>query len=250
LKLLTHHYYRECANPTSTLDKLLHPDPKWAPALDKLKAASVSSHVPYRICEINSFCGGGKPGVSDTFGSALWVLDYMFTLAWAGAAGLNIETGVNQLGFISSYSPIGDNERRTYSAQPEYYGMLAFAQASQGQRVRVSCEAAEVNLTAYAVLGSQRRLTVTIVNKDTTLDAGVSIIAGGNFVQANALRLTAPSLESKGGVMLGGSPVTSNGEWKPRVVEPLRARHGECELRVPAASAAIVNLEAYHVEKK
>ncbi len=76
LKLLTHHYYRECANPTSTLDKLLHPDPKLAPELQKLRTASASSHVPYRICETNSFCGGGKPGVSDTFGSALWVLDY------------------------------------------------------------------------------------------------------------------------------------------------------------------------------
>ena len=54
--------------------------------------------------------GGGRPGVSDTMAGALWVLDYMFTLAQYGCAGVNTETGVNQLDFISSYSPIGDDE--------------------------------------------------------------------------------------------------------------------------------------------
>ncbi len=131
LKLLTHHYYRECANPNSTLDKLLHTDPKLAPQLEQLSAASAASHLPYRICETNSFCGGGKPGVSDTFGSALWVLDFMFKLASAGASGVNMETGVNQLGFISSYSPIADDDHGIYTAAPEYFGMMAFAQASQ-----------------------------------------------------------------------------------------------------------------------
>lgn len=42
LKLLTHHYYRECANPTSTLDKLLRPDPKLTPELAQLRAASAA----------------------------------------------------------------------------------------------------------------------------------------------------------------------------------------------------------------
>ena len=91
IKLLTHHYYREGQNPTSTIDKLLHyPDPKLAPILATLKAASESSGVPYRICETNSFSGGGKPGVSDTLAAALWVLDFMFTLASAGCAGVRI----------------------------------------------------------------------------------------------------------------------------------------------------------------
>ncbi len=84
IKLLTHHYYREGQNPTSTIDKLLHTDPKLAPILAKLRAASESSGVPYRICEVNSFSGGGRPGVSDTLAAALWVLDFMFTLAIRG----------------------------------------------------------------------------------------------------------------------------------------------------------------------
>ena len=45
IKLLTHHYYREGQNPTSTIDKLLHTDPKLAPILATLRAASESSGV-------------------------------------------------------------------------------------------------------------------------------------------------------------------------------------------------------------
>ena len=143
IKLLTHHYYREGQNPTSTIDKLLHTDPKLAPILAKLRAASESSGVPYRICETNSFSGGGKPGVSDTLAAALWVLDFMFTLASAGCAGVNMETGVNQRGFISSYSPIGDDEQGHYWAAPEYYGMLAFAQSGAGRIIGSTIDAGE-----------------------------------------------------------------------------------------------------------
>ena len=109
--LLTHHYYREGQNPTSTIEKLLNVDPKLQPQLDKLRAASRDCGLPYRICEVNSFSGGGRPGVSDTMAAALWVLDYMFTLAANGCSGVNMETGVNHRDFISSYSPIGDDEQ-------------------------------------------------------------------------------------------------------------------------------------------
>src|SRR5579864_8409648 len=144
-KLLTHHYYREGQNPTSTIDKLLHTDPKLAPTLAKLKSASESSGVPYRICETNSFSGGGRPGVSDTLAAALWVLDFMFVLASAGCAGVNMETGVNQRGFISSYSPIGDDEQGHYWATPEYDGMLAFAQSGAGRIIGSAIDAGHRN---------------------------------------------------------------------------------------------------------
>jgi hypothetical protein len=60
IKLLTHHYYRDgAANPTSTVAELLHDDPKLTHLLTELFAASRSSGLPYRICETNSFYGGG-----------------------------------------------------------------------------------------------------------------------------------------------------------------------------------------------
>jgi hypothetical protein len=141
LRLLTRHYYREGQNPGSTIDKLLHPDPKIAAMLDRMRTAGKSLGIPYRVCETNSFSGGGRPGVSDTFAAALWALDYLCVLAWHGAGGVNMETGINQLDFISSYAPIADDRHHHYQAAPEYYGMLAFAEGCRGERVAVSYDA-------------------------------------------------------------------------------------------------------------
>jgi hypothetical protein len=242
LKLLTHHYYRHCAGPTSTLDKLLTPDPKLPAELKQLESAAKSSRVPYRICETNSFCGGGQPGVSDTFGSALWMLDYLFTLAWAHAAGVNIETGVNQLGFVSSYSPIAADGRGDYVAKPDYYGMLAFAQAARGQKLPMEYDAAGTNVSAYAVLEDSGNITVTVVNKDASRSVAANISLGQQVREARALRLQAPSLRSQTGTTLGGAAASKDGQWTPTRTEPLRVKGQTCNVTVPAGSAAIVRL--------
>ena len=194
LKLLTHHYYRECAGPNSTLAKLLQPDPKLGPLLNQLSAATEQSQAPYRICETNSFCGGGKQGVSDTFGGALWALDFLWKLAEAGCAGVNMETGVNQLDFVSWYSPVAGN-----SARPEYYGMLAFAESVGGEPVEVTTLAGDANVTAYAVVRGQN-LVLTIINKDVEHPVEVDVAVQGRFASGKIMRLAAPSVESKEGV--------------------------------------------------
>src|SRR6185503_19730371 len=99
----------------------------------------------------NSFYGGGKDGVSNSFASALWVLDYLFVLAGYGCTGVNLETGVNHLGKISTYTPIGDDLKGNYTAAPEYYGLKAFAQLPKGELLSVECQTGGINLTAYAV---------------------------------------------------------------------------------------------------
>jgi hypothetical protein len=244
IKLLTHHYYREGENPTSTIEKLLHTDPKLAPILATVKAASESSGIPYRICETNSFSGGGKPGVSDTLAAALWVLDFMFTLASAGCAGVNMETGVNQRGFISSYSPIRDDERAHYWAAPEYYGMLAFGQSGVGRIIGSTIDAGERNVKAYATQPAHDRVVVTLINKEPSYDA-IMVIEGGAsapFRRGSLVRLSGPSLESKSGVTLGGARVSSAGLWKAGQIEEVSRTRDKWQVRVPAASAAIVTL--------
>jgi hypothetical protein len=246
IKLLTHHYYREGQNPSSTIEKLLHPDPKLDPLLAKFRSASDASRVPFRICETNSFSGGGKPGVSDTFAAALWVLDFMFTLAAGGCAGVNIETGVNQLGFISSYSPIGDDERGHYWATPEYYGMLAFAQSGRGRVIGCSIDTRGRNINAYATQAAPDRVMLIIINKEPSLHADILVDAGAvaRFRSRSLCRLLAPSLESKLGITLGGADVSSEGLWRPSRIEDLGTDRGLLRFSVPAASAAIVTLNS------
>jgi hypothetical protein len=242
IKLLTHHYYREGQNPASSIDRLLHADPKLDPMLAQLSAATKSSGVPYRICETNSFSGGGKPGVSDTLASALWVLDFMFALASAGCAGVNMETGVNQRGFISSYSPIGDDEHGHYRATPEFYGMLAFAQAGKGHVIASNLEAGNRNLKAHTTQQSKDRIVVTLINKESASHAVVSVECAAAFKKGSLLRLSGSSLDSRTGVLLGGVAVAPSGVWHPGSAEEIPASGGKLLVRLPAASAAVVTL--------
>jgi hypothetical protein len=191
------------------------------------------------MCETASFSGGGKAGVSDTFAAALWALDYLFVLASYGCSGVNMETGVNHLGVISKYTPISDNLAGHYGAAPEYYGLLAFAQAAKGEQIALACDTGGINLTAYAARQRSGALTLTVINKDLNRDAAVEVtgIAGK---QAQAMRLAAPSLNAMNGVTLGGAAVGGDGSWKDAKADAVKIAGGKAVLDVPAGSAALV----------
>ena len=263
VKLLTRHYYRSGANnpyldkligsgPNISLEQrasyearrrndkiemLLRADPN---VQDFLREISSASRIPLRVCETNSFFGGGQPGVSDAFVSALWVLDFMWALVQGGAVGVNMETGVNHLDFVSYYSPIRNDASGAISVTPEYYGMLAFAHGSQGNRIALDYDTGGFNLTAYAAASDQRQLTVTLINKDQSADVDVTIAADRAFLNATALRLKGHALESADDVSLGGSVVAADGGWRPTDIESLNIAGGVCEVQMPAASAAVV----------
>jgi Glycosyl hydrolase family 79 C-terminal beta domain len=238
--LLTHHYYREGQNPGSTIGKLLGVDPKLQPQLDQLRAASQRCGVPYRICEVNSFSGGGRPGVSDTMASALWVLDYMFTLASNNCGGVNMETGVNQLGFISSYSPIGDDEQGHYSARPEYYGMLAFSLAGRGELLRTEVSPATTEIKTYATRSKTGSLQLTLINKGAT-GATLRLDTKSSSRQASVIRLQGPAVDARTQVTLGGAEITAAGTWKAAKKEVLSVDSGQLAIALAASSAAILN---------
>jgi hypothetical protein len=175
--------------------------------------------------------------VSNSFASALWVLDYLLVLAGYGCAGVNMETGVNHLGKISYYTPIGDDLKGNYAPAPEYYGLKAFAQLPKGELVGVECQTGGLNLTAYAVKKG-RELCLAVINKDAQ-EADAAIRVSG-YTRGRVLRLTGPAPEARDGVLLGGVPVAANGAWSGAKYEPVRVANGNVSLHVPAASAALV----------
>ena len=245
LSLLTEHYYRgNGESDLSTIALMLHRDQKLEALASRLEGIAAAAQVPYRICETNSFYNGGRAGVSDTFGSALWVLDYMFTLCSAGSAGVNMQTGVNHRGFISYYSPIAEDTDGRCSAAPEYYGMLAFAQGSDGKQIPAVMEDCGINLTAYAVARDEQRIVLTVINRDQVTPANVMITCNESFVESSTLiRLQAPSVESTNGVTLGGAEVMPDGRWLVRKREPVRVEQGNARIEVQCASAALISLK-------
>jgi hypothetical protein len=241
MALVTHHYYRGGArDPKSTLPRLLARDAAFDARLDQLKNLCSTHHLDYRINEVNSYSGGGKEGVSDTFGSALWCLDYLFELASHGCCGANIETDINQLGFISFYSPIVHDAAGVCSARPEYYGMLAFAMAGRGELLTIHVDENPTDLTAYATRDGQGAVFLTVINKDLKAGATLSCSLPAGLHSAQAFRLQSASPESKTGVRFAGASVADDGTWAAAAGEPVRAEAGMVRFTVPRCSAAVL----------
>ena len=215
VQLLTTHYYRN-GQKQGSAEQMMTPDAKLLEKLTRLLAASEQSGVPWRMCETNSFSGGGLPNVSDTLLGALWTLDFMLLLARYGCSGVNIETGVNQLGFVSSYSPIQDDGNANNTAGMPYYGMLAFATAQAGctHSIVINVPAGTDGLTAYALGDAARVKSIVLINRTAT-DLQVSV-AGLKMRKGTALYLAGGSAESTRGVTFAGAVVNPDGHWKEK----------------------------------
>jgi hypothetical protein len=241
LRYVTMHYYRTGAkSPNATVETLLQSDPSLETKLQAIRQAGRSSSVDYRIVETNSFYGGGKPGVSDRFGSALWCLDYLFRLASEECRGVNLETDINHLGWVSHYSPIYRDDSGRLIARPGYYAMLAFSLAGNGRLIHLRLENPGINLTAYATNDPHGILWLAVINKDLLRSAQAEIALPPGYVGANLFRLSAPSVDSADQVTLAGSRVSPDGTWTAGPLEEVSVGRGTAELQVPAASAALL----------
>lgn len=244
IRLLTHHYYRTGAgSPDATLENLLRDDPSLEATLRRLQGVCAGSGISYRINEVNSFYNGGKQGVSDTFGSALWCLDFLFQLASHGCGGVNMETDINQHAWVSHYSPIFRDASDHYLARPEYYGMLAFSLAGKGELLRLAVDDPVFGVTAYATREANGHLWLTLINKGLDRGARVRVSLPGPFTAVDVLRLAAPTAQSKDNVTLGGATVADDGTWSPNSNEAVAANAGLVALDLPAASAALLRFK-------
>ena len=107
VKLLDAHSYitGPASDPTIDLNTILNSGANWklANILNVISGESAKHHLPYRITECNSIYGGGKKGVSDVFGSALWALDFMWTIANNGGQGVNFHGGNAKLVILADH---------------------------------------------------------------------------------------------------------------------------------------------------
>ncbi len=200
----------------------------------QLENIAQSAKVPWRMAESNSCYDGGTAGVSDTFASALWGVDYMFTLASNAAAGVNFHGGGS-----GAYTPIAVSGSNV-TARPLYDALLLFQAASSGRLVPVTLSTGGIDLNAYAVLAGDGTLRVTVINADASHDATVSIAPGSTYTRALVLSLTAPALDSTTGFLLGGAAVAADGMWSPAQFETVKASAGVYSISVPSGSAVVV----------
>jgi len=243
ITLLTQHYYRgNGQSASSTAANLITADGTLVSELAGLKAGAAGIGVPYRMAECNSYYNGGASGVSNSYASSLWVIDYLYDCALGGASGVNFHGGGNGTG----YTPIADSNGSVVGPRPEYYGMLLFTLAGTGTLYSTSLAAGTLNVTAYAVKGSSGT-NLVIVNKDSSQNLQLTIQMPATVKTASLLEMTqlstgytAPSLTATSGVTIQNASVSASGAFTPDAAYVLSPSGSQITCYVPTLSAVLI----------
>lgn len=144
----------------------------------------LAGRLPVRIDEMNSVTQGGRIGVSNTFGSALWAADALFEFAQAGVSGVNFHTF--SAARYALFSKTGDG---AWLVHPEYYGLLLFARAAPAASRLLRVSPARIgpngvaDVKVWATRGPDDHTRIAIINKSTSAE---TLVLGGAGVPAAA----------------------------------------------------------------
>ncbi len=198
----------------------------------------------FRVDEANTEACGGEAGVSNTFASALWALSTMFAFASKGISGVNVHTFPSAAYRLFGFD--GVDGHWTARVAPEYYGLLAFANAAPaGSRLLKTGTTGDSSLQSWATTlnGTTR---VTLINESTAKAASVTLKVPDTSSGTLAY-LTAPSVRATEGVTLGGlgfgsSTSTGTPAGTSDVQPATGSGYGTYTVTVPAGAAAILSL--------
>jgi hypothetical protein len=242
IDMIDGHYYvtGPASKPSIVYGDILNDNKNIYEYLSTLHSVATTTNKPFRISECNSVFGQGKPGVSNVFASALWALDFMWKVADKGGQGVNFHGGNTH--FI--YSPIA-HFGNDYTAQPEYYAMLAFKYGAVGQTIIPAVmNRHDYSLGAHAVISANRKTySVTLINKEIKTDAIFTLRFTKPVDNVSVARLTSPTITSGDNVTFAGSQVNADGTFTPDITEKYQLINSyTVTIRIPAASAAVVSV--------
>jgi Glycosyl hydrolase family 79 C-terminal beta domain len=214
-----------------------------AAPLARFVSVAHAHHVKFRVGEMNSASCQGKAGVSDTFASALWIVDALFNMAKAGVDGVNVHSlpGAAYELFSFSHNPSGESEAFVH---PDYYGLLLFDHAFPPGARLLSVTAPGGPVKVWATAGPDGKTRVVVINKDPAAAHTVQLQLPGTQSEGSLESLLAPSVDATTGVTLGGQtfgPETTTGALPgPEVTIPIDPVAGTYSIDVPPASAVLL----------
>jgi len=200
--------------------------------------------LQFRVDELNSAALAGclsRSGVSNTFASALWMLDALFNLADAGVDGVNIHTlpGAAYELFTFRRGPAGWQA----FVHPDYYGLMMFARAFPPGARLLPVYTGAGPLKVWATRGTDGRTRVTLINEDARpRHVELQLPFGGGQAELEWLR--APGIAATDGVTLGGQTFgaqTDTGRLAgTSVTQPVVQLLGWSSIELPPYSAALL----------
>ena len=204
-------------------------------------AAARADRLPAVIDETNSVVCWGATGVSNVYGSALWVLDYALLLAEDGVTGADFH---GKISGCNPYSPLCPAVAGgALTAQPEFYGLLALDQAGSGWFARLA-DADPAGVRAYAIETAPGRLSIVLDNVGPAVTVDVRV-PQGHYSRARQAVLATSSpggLSATGAISIGGRRIAGDGVFPAPAYTPVTVTAGSATVRLAAHTAAILKL--------
>ena len=252
--LLTgHHYPLGCHQlPAPSIERLLSVEIRRAEDVSLARYMSVAGahRIRFRMDETNNVSCGGRPGVSDTFASALWAVSYIARSMAAGVAGINFHGDpANCRGYTPLCAPTPERlSTGALSARPEWYALLLTRALVGDRALRTRIRwlgpraGRRQDLSVTALRAADGRLHVVVVDDDPPGSAPgiVRLYVARRYSGGRVLALTAPSPAAVAGVQLGGRSVGADGSWSEPSTLPTVSRRGDSIALAVAPSSAVL----------
>ncbi|KAI1796295.1 glycoside hydrolase family 79 protein [Ganoderma leucocontextum] len=219
---------------------------------------------PFIMFETNSASCGGFPGISDTFTSALWGVDYALQMANSNFTQALFHFGGQNVSYNPfTAAPTNESKIHEWTSGPIFYSSIFVAEAlgrSGSARVKDLLPNGENDQTpAYAVYENGKLARMALINFMTDSSGANDYTAtisvgGGNLNEPNGVPasvkvkyLLASSVSEKDNITWAGQTLggrfQSDGRWKGQeFVQTIQCDQTKnlCQIKVPAPGAALV----------
>jgi Glycosyl hydrolase family 79 C-terminal beta domain len=261
----SHNYIGGATQPGVTLQGTLMNHTSTVLSVNKHLNESTLLHagIPYILGETNSLYNEGAPGLSNSFGAALWGVDFNLYCAATGIQRVHMHQGTNYR--YASWQPI-QTVNETKGTKAPYYGNIAVAKfLGDLTKDNVSISDIELGSTyenAYAAYVNDRLERIALIQMQAfnyTNSTGprpsetyrFQLPHGCSVRNVGVQRLMANGSDAITGITFdgysynydldSGRPVLLNNVTRGEVVEV--GSDGTLEVKVPWSSAVILNMQ-------
>ncbi|KAI0920658.1 hypothetical protein AcV5_010341 [Taiwanofungus camphoratus] len=229
---------------------------------------ALAAGKPFVMFETNSASCGGFPGLSDSFGAALWALDYGLQMAASNFSHALLHVGGQDV-YYNPFTPPPTNQSsyHKWTIGPIFYSVLAVAEAlgssNNSQVIDLAANGNNDYTPGYAIYEGGTLARLALLNFMTDPSGANAYVAnisigGGSMGQPNAIPaqvqvkyLLAPSVGEKfnitwAGQTFGGQFASDGRLLGNESVQtiPCDQSANTCQVKVPAPGFALVFLSS------
>ncbi|KAF7981203.1 hypothetical protein HWV62_34531 [Athelia sp. TMB] len=212
---------------------------------------------PMLMFETNTASCGGFPGISNSYGSALWGMDYGLTMAASNFSGAMFHVSGADV-YYNPFTPPPANQTHIHqwTVSPLFYANLIVAEAlgptNTAQVVDLQANSGSEFTPAYAIYENGVPARMALFNYNTDLTGASTYTANigvnsGTLSSVQVKYLSAPSTAERYNITWAGQdfglPFQSDGRLQGDLnVETIQCSNNQCQVQVPAPGFALVFL--------